>query len=408
MSRILPVLFFLITSLSSFAQTKTGLDILSNERSASLKGKRVGFICNQTSLSNTDEFGPDLLLESKVKLAAIFSPEHGFTGIRKAGVESDTATSYKGIPIYSLYGGTRKPTKAMLAGITTLVFDIQDIGVRPYTYLSTMILAMEAAAENKIEFIVLDRPNPLGGDRIEGNMLDTTLKSFVGQVPVPYIHGMTLGELAQMAKGERWFNNAAKLNLHVVKLQNWKRHMRWSDTKLEWMAPSPNIPTPDAAFGAAMVGAIGELGILSIGMGTDAPFLRIGSRLISQARLHQVIDSIKPFNVQLIDENYTAPFEYSTKYYNGIRFELPASAIIGELYSMQFKMLQTLISSDTNLLRSYNATTFSTKNMFDKVTGTRELRRCIESGGNLEELFGKWRMESARFREARKKYLLYN
>jgi len=407
MPRVLPVYFFLFLALSCVAQTRTGLDVLSNEKFAMLKGKRIGFICNQTSLSSTDEFGPDLLLAAKVKLVAIFSPEHGFSGIRKAGVESDTATSYKGIPIYSLYGGTRKPTKAMLAGITTLVFDIQDIGVRPYTYLSTMVLAMEAAAENKVEFIVLDRPNPLGGERIEGNILDTTLKSFVGQVPVPYIHGMTLGELAQMAKGERWFTDASKLHLHVIKLRNWRRHMDWSATKLEWTAPSPNIPTPDAALGAAMVGAIGELGILSIGMGTDAPFQRIGSRLISQITLRQTIDSIKPFNVRIVEENYSAPFEYSTKYYNGIRFELPDSAFVGELYPMQFKLLQTLIRSDTNLLRSYNATTFSTKNMFDKVTGTRELRRCIESGGDLEELFGKWRTESARFREARKKYLLY-
>lgn len=398
----------IIILLPVFAKTSTGLDVLRSERFASLRGKRIGFICNQTSLDGTGRFGPDLLLDAKVKLAILFSPEHGFNGIRKAGVGSDTATSYRGVPIYSIYGTVRKPTMQMLAGIDALVFDMQDIGVRPYTYLSTMILAMEAAAENKIEFIVLDRPNPLGGERIEGNILDTSLKSFVGQAPVPYIHGMTLGELAQMAKGERWLNQSAKLKLRIIRMQGWKRGITWDETRLEWSPPSPNIPTPDAAFGAAMIGAIGELGILSIGIGTDAPFQRIGSRLVSQERLRCVLDSIKPDRVTLVDENYTAPFADSTKTYNGVRFELPDDRKIGDLYPMQFKMLKVLLKSDSNLLRSYNALAFGTKNMFDKVTGSRDLRRAIENGGNLDELLRKWKADTENFRKQRRKYLLYN
>ena len=409
MQRVLPVLLLQLLALISFAKTSTGLDVLANEKFSSLKGKRVGFICNQTSLSSTDKFGPDLLIDAKVKLVAIFSPEHGFTGIRKAGVESDTATAYRNVPIHSLYGAARKPTKKMLQNVDVLVFDIQDIGVRPYTYLSTMVLAMEAAAENGKEFIVLDRPNPLGGERIEGNILDTTLKSFVGQVPVPYIHGMTLGELAQMAKGERWFEQASKLNLRIIKLNNWKRYMTWHATKLEWNAPSPNVPTPEAAFGAAMLGAIGELGILSIGMGTDAPFQRIGSRLISQPTLYAVVDSTKPKNLRIIAENYTAPFEYATKNYNGIKIDFAIDTpIAGEIYPMQFIMMKTLIKSDTNLNKTYNATTFSVRQMFDKVTGTRELRKRIENNENIEELFGNWRLDAAKFRLARRKYLLYD
>src|SRR5207253_1630447 len=159
-------------------------------------------------------------------------------------------------------------------------FDIQDIGVRPYTYLSTMIYAMEAAAENGIEFIVLDRPNPLSGQRIEGNILDTAFRSFVGVAPIPYLHGMTVGELAKMAKGEKWFHHAEKLHLSVIKMTGWKRAMYWNETGLKWIAPSPNIPTFENAIGCAMFGAIGELGILSIGIGSDLPFLRLGSKLV--------------------------------------------------------------------------------------------------------------------------------
>lgn len=405
---ILCVAFLFIVS-SLHAQTSTGLEVLSGVKFATLRSKRVGFICNQTSLDAEGRFGPDLLLKGKVKLVAIFSPEHGFTGLRKAGVESDTATSYRGVPIYSLYGATRKPTAKVLSNIDVLIFDIQDIGVRPYTYVSTMVLAMEAAAENGKEFVVLDRPNPLGGERVEGNILDTSLKSFVGQIPVPYIHGMTLGELAQMAKGERWFAEADKLKLRVIRMQEWSRTMTWTATKLDWEPPSPNIPTPQAAVGCAMLGAIGELGILAIGMGTDAPFQRLGSRLASQATLKGLLDSVKAKNIRIIGEDFTAPFEYATKTYNGVRIEFPMdSIIVGEIYPMQFKMLQTLLRTDTNLAKTYNATKFSVRQMFDKVTGTRELRKRIESNGNLEELFGDWRLDAAKFRLARRKYLLYN
>src|SRR5688572_10502882 len=167
MKLLFSLLLLFLPIVSAFSRTATGLDALYSKNFASLKGKRIGFICNQTSRTATGDFGPDMLLKSKVTIVAFFSPEHGFAGMRKAGVTSDSAQTYQNIPVYSLYGDTRKPTKKMLGGITTLVFDIQDIGVRPYTYLSTMIYAMEAAAENNIEFIVLDRPNPLGGERIE-------------------------------------------------------------------------------------------------------------------------------------------------------------------------------------------------------------------------------------------------
>src|ERR1019366_2137686 len=217
------IICLILISTGVNAQVSTGLDRLVAEHFAQLKGKHLGLITNETGRTRDGKFGADLFAKSKtLKLVALFAPEHGLMGARQAGVNSDTLERFDGVPVYSLYGTTRKPTRKMLNGIDALVFDIQDVGVRPYTFLSTMILAMEATAENKIPFYVLDRPNPLSGERIEGNILDSSLKSFVGMLPVPYLHGMTLGELARMAKAKAWFRHADKLKLIVIPMTGWK------------------------------------------------------------------------------------------------------------------------------------------------------------------------------------------
>ncbi len=331
--------------------------------------KRIGLICNQTSRTHDGKFGPDVCLRKKLKLVGLFSPEHGFSGVRKAGATSDTATTYNNIPIFSLYGSTRKPTKKMLRGIDILVFDIQDIGVRPYTYLSTMILAMEAAAEAKIEFVVLDRPNPLGGERIEGNILDTTLRSFVGQVAIPYIHGMTLGEIAKMAVGERWFKTAAKLKLTVIAMTDWKRTMTWHETGLDWTPPSPNIPTFESAVGAAMFGAIGELGVLSVGIGSDTPFLRLGSRLVSREMLFDATKKSLSAELSVRAEDYTVPYADSQKTYHGVALTLPKDInTIKSLYQAQFKIFSALLK-DTNFSKSYTAVVFHRNGCLKRLPG---------------------------------------
>ncbi|HEY6170974.1 MAG TPA: DUF1343 domain-containing protein [Candidatus Kapabacteria bacterium] len=407
MKNVLILLTLLLSVSSGFSRTYTALDVLYAKSFSELRGKRIGFICNQTSRTATRDFGPDILLKSKANIVAFFSPEHGFAGVRKAGVASDSTEMYNGVPVYSLYGDTRRPTKKMLAGITTLVFDIQDIGVRAYTYLSTMILAMEAAAENNIEFIVLDRPNPLGGERIEGGILDTSLKSFVGIIPIPYIHGMTLGELAQMAKGERWFKGAEKLKLKVIKMESWKRAMTWDRTGLKWTPPSPNIPTYESAVGCAMFGALGELGVISVGIGSDQPFLRIGSRLAKSERMKMILQSYLPSDVFLEIEDFTTPFGDTIKTYNGIRIDLPPITPSGEIFSAQFSFLADLIATDANIAKAYAATITSSKRMFDKVVGTSQLRGNIEAG-NGSGLTQEWKKECNGFRTKRQKYLLYN
>ncbi len=408
MKRIFVVIVLVLSITPVHSRTTTALDGLYTKNFSELRGKRIGFICNQTSRTATNDFGPDVLNKSKgITVVAFFSPEHGFGGVRKAGIKSDTIENYQGIPVHSLYGSTRKPTKEMLRGVNTLVFDIQDIGVRAYTYLSTMILAMEAASENNLEFIVLDRPNPLGGERIEGGILDTSLKSFVGIIPIPYIHGMTLGELAEMAKGERWFKGAEKLKLKVIKMESWKRAMTWDRTGLKWTPPSPNIPTYESAVGCAMFGALGELGLISVGIGSDEPFLRLGSRLAKAERMKMILQSYLPSDVFVELEDFTTPFGDTIKSYNGIRVVLPPASPSGEIFSAQFSFLADLIATDTNIAKAYAATITSSKRMFDKVVGSSQLRKNIEAGlsGGLTQ---EWKTECSAFRTKRQKYLLYN
>jgi uncharacterized protein YbbC (DUF1343 family) len=296
----------------------------------------------------------------------------------------------------------------MLAGVNALVFDIQDVGVRPYTFLSTMVLAMEAAAENGIAFYVLDRPNPLSGDRIEGNVLDPALKSFVGQVPVPYLHGMTLGELAQMAKAKAWFNASGALELHVVAMTGWKRSMYWPETGLAWTAPSPNVPHFESAVGLAMFGASGELGVLSVGVGSDQPFLRLGSTILPDSALFRAATGALPFRFSF--DRFTATTSAGTKSYAGMRIDpdnLKVSDLraAASLYTPQYTILSRLIDYPAfrNALQQLPA---STRTMYDKVTGRRGTLDDLLAG-RIVAIANGWQAEAERFRTERKPYLLY-
>lgn len=391
------------------AHVVLGLENLIEQKWAPLKGRKVGLIVNQTSRTSKGEFGPELFAaQSSFKLTKLFSPEHGLQGKRQAGVTSDTIETFKGVPVYSLYGTHRKPTKKMLEGIDALVFDIQDIGVRPYTYVSTMILAMEAAAESNVPFFVLDRPNPLSGERIEGNVIQEDLRSFVGQVPVPYIHGMTLGEIANMAIGESWFASAKKLKLTVIPLKFWKREMYWPETALPWTPPSPNIPRPESAVGAAMLGALGELGVLSIGIGTDQPFMRVGSTVTSSDNIFNALCGGLAQNVVQVRDTFTATTSEGTKTYRGVKLQLPSKwSLMGDLYPGQFIMLQKLLT-DKTIRGVFEQRPQNVKQMFDKVVGKRDLHAALLSGQDVMPLIETWKADATAFRAMRKKYLLYS
>ncbi|HRU63568.1 MAG TPA: DUF1343 domain-containing protein, partial [Paludibacteraceae bacterium] len=263
--------FSCIFSLSA-KRVMTGIEVLKEQNFKLLEGKRVGLITNPTGVDVNLKSTIDLLNEApNVKLVALYGPEHGVRGnVYAGGTISNEIDEKTGLPVYSLYGKTRKPTPEMLKGIDMLVYDIQDVGCRSYTYISTLGLAMEAAAENNIEFVVLDRPNPLGGEKIEGNITEDAFISFVSQFKIPYIYGQTCGELAFMLNEENMLKKKCKLT--IVKMKNWNREMKWEDTGLEWVIASPHIPHKHSSYFYPVTGILGELNYLSIGVGYTLPF----------------------------------------------------------------------------------------------------------------------------------------
>ena len=255
----------------------TGADVLVTSGFEALDGMRVGLVVNHTARSG-DRHLIDWTHEApNVELGALFGPEHGIRGDEDAGAKiEDGIDDATGVPVYSLYGQNRRPTPDMMAGLDGLVFDIQDVGARFYTFISTMGLSMQSAAEAGVPFIVLDRPNPLGGHRIEGTVRDSSLVSFVSQYTIPVRHGLTVGELARMIQGEGWLPGLEALDLRVVEMQGWSRDMYWPETGLEWIAPSPNLPS----FEAAMIypgTCFFEATTASEGRGTPEPFLTVGA-----------------------------------------------------------------------------------------------------------------------------------
>ena len=255
-----------------------GIDVLVKDKKfAQLKGKRIGLITNQTGVNMEMRSTLDLFLDADLKIVALFSPEHGGMGQSYAGENVKDMKGPRGIPIYSLHGNTRRPTVKMLSGIDILIYDIQDIGSRSYTFTSTLFYVMEEAAKLHIPLLVLDRPNPINGVVVDGPMLKDKWRSFIGYINVPYCHGMTVGELALL------FNQEHRIGckLDVIPMRGWKRGMSFKDTGLNWIPTSPNIPEGDTPLFYATTGIIGELGIVSIGIGYTLPFKIIGAPWIN-------------------------------------------------------------------------------------------------------------------------------
>ena len=257
-----------------YSTTLTGLDVLAAGNFAELRGKKVGLITNQTGISREGKRNVDLMVQAGIHVVALFSPEHGFGGVEdKPGIDNTVDPRHGSPRLGAFYGATNRPTREMLAGIDTLVFDIQDIGARFYTYESTMLYAMEEAAKAKIRFVVLDRPNPLTGTRVEGPMLDKSELSFVGAFPLPLRHGLTIGELASLENGELGLG----ADLQVVRMSAWKRDQWFDFTTLPWVNPSPNIRNLNAAILYPALAMLEYSTNYSVGRGTDKPFEQIGA-----------------------------------------------------------------------------------------------------------------------------------
>jgi uncharacterized protein YbbC (DUF1343 family) len=348
-----------------------------------LKGKNIGLVVNQTS-KVFDEHLVDVLLQNHINIKLIFAPEHGFRGNRDAGEKFDSSVDTKtGIPLVSLYGKNRKPSLSTMEDLDIIVFDIQDVGVRFYTYISTMHYMMEAAADVGVEFIVLDRPNP-NGPFVDGPILEKEFRSFVGMHPIPLLHGMTVAELALMIKGEGWLTTEKELALSVVKVKNYKRFIAYSlPTK-----PSPNLPNAQSIALYPSL-AFFEATPVSIGRGTDFPFQVIGHN-----------------NVNIGNFTFTP-------------VSTPGSASKPKLMNvvLQGEDLRRADSHGLNLrfiLQWYEAfaekdiTFFNSPKFMDKLAGTDKLRKAIIEGQSADQIKLSWRAGITKFKKNRQPYLLYD
>jgi uncharacterized protein YbbC (DUF1343 family) len=391
----------------SKAKVKTGIEVLRERNFDILKGKRVGLVTNPTGVDSKLKSTIDILFESPdVNLVALYGPEHGVRGNYSAGEYVDFyIDETTKLPVYSLYGKTRKPTAEMLKDVDVLVFDIQDIGSRSYTYISTMGLVMEAAAENDKEVVILDRPNPLGGNRVEGNLVEEGYYSFVSQFSVPYIHGLTVGELATLLNEEGLLNNKAKCKLSVVKMDGWNRSMYFEETGLPWVLTSPHIPHPYSAFYYAASGIVGELrGVVSIGIGYTLPFQTFAAEWINSVELANKMNSYQLPGVVFRPITYKPYYAFGKdKMLNGVQIHILDYDVV-ELIPIQFYFLQAVYE----LYRKSLITESSNNDMFDKVLGTNKIRELFIKNHKAEDIFSYLKKDTDNFRTISKKYYLYN
>jgi uncharacterized protein YbbC (DUF1343 family) len=374
--------------------TRTGIDVLKAQNFAALRGKRVGLITNQTGLDSYGHRTIDLLVQADgVKLVAIFSPEHGIAGLADAAV-SNLADAPTGLPIYSLYGATRRPTAEMLHGLDVLVFDIQDAGVRFYTYITTMAYCMEAAAQQHIAFFVLDRPNPLGGEVIEGPVLDRDRTSFVGYFPMPVRYAMTMGELAQMFNAE----NKIGADLHVVAMEEWHRRDTFDMTGLAWIPPSPALRTLRANFLYPGIEIL-QAGGVSVGRGTPTPFELIGVPWIDSAALLAALNANKLPGVEFAATQFTpASGLYSGTVCNGIS--------IGVRDRESFRPMLMGLEIAAALHHLY-PDQFHVEKMIE-LLGSQSTVERLERADDTKKIVAGWTSDLDRFRSMRAKYLLYH
>lgn len=400
------ILFFL---LPAFGQVKTGIEVLRERGFEPLRGKRVGLITNPTGVDGQLRSTIDILHQAPgVELVALYGPEHGVRGEYPAGElidnKQDPAT---GIPMFSLYGSTRKPTSEMLKGIDLLVYDIQDIGSRSYTYISTLGLAMEAAAENGIELMVLDRPNPLGGLKMEGPLVEPGFISFVSQFPIPYVHGLTVGELARFLNGEGLLAKGVQCKLTVIEMEGWNRGMSFEETGLHWVPSSPHIPHAHSAYFYPVSGILGELYVVNIGVGYTLPFQTFAIDWINDAEeLTRRLNRLGIPGVLFRPIHYRAYYtDMKDKMLHGVQVHL-TDLQQAPLSLIQFYVLQELhkLYPGKNVFRMCLESRLP---MFDKVAGTDKVRLAFEKRFLVEDILSLWNQDIPAFRQKAETYFLY-
>lgn len=375
-----------------------GIEVLLKEEKNVLSGKKVGLITNPTGIDSKLTSIVDLLHDDPdINLTALFGPEHGVRGDAQAGASVEYYIDEKtGLPVYSLYGKTKKPTPEMLKDVEVLVFDIQDVGTRYYTYIYTMAYAMEAAKENDIPFIVLDRPNPQGGETVDGPVLEPEFSSFVGLYPIPLKHGMTVGELATL------FNKEFKIgaDLKVIKMKGWKRDMDYDDTGLPFVLPSPNMPTVSTTFAYPATGLIEGTNV-SEGRGTTKPFELIGAPYINSDELAGKLNALRLPGVKFRAASFTPTFsKHAGKLSHGVEIYITDreefKAVPTGLHII--KTIQDLYPGDFEFLAANN---------FNLLIGNGWIMSRIKEGTTINEILKEYQVKQDAFKKVRKNYLLY-
>ena len=388
---------------SEARQVRSGIEVLLSDSLHLVQGKNVGLLTNHTGIYWTSDgiVGStiDALYEANnVDLVALYAPEHGIRGQEQAGAAIDSGRDERtGVPIHSLYGEVRKPTPAMLEGVDVLLFDMQDIGARYYTYVSTMALAMEAAGEQDIPFIVLDRPNPVRGDVVQGNLLKSGYETFVGMYPVPMRHGMTAGELAQLYVGEF----GLEVDLHVVPLDGWTRDMTFDQTQLPWVPPSPNMPSLESAL-AYPGTCLFEGTPISVGRGTARAFQWVGAPWLDGVQLAESLNGYGINGVRFESTTFT-PRNAGDRKFEGQEVSgvllIPESTDYDASKAAVAMLLETYSMSGDNWLWA--------DAHFDRLAGTDSLRLSIEADADFAELISAWESENQAFEQLRSPYLIY-
>lgn len=394
---------------------KVGIEVLESRGFEGLIGKRVGLVTNPSGVDRNLRSTIDILNDApEVNLKKLFAPEHGVRGdIYAGGRVEDGKDPVTGLPVFSLYGATRKPTADMVSGLDIVVYDIQDVGSRSYTFISTLGLVMRTCAEQGIEVMVLDRPNPLGGNKVEGCVVEDGFHSFVSEFKIPYIYGLTVGELATLINeeglncGEKGDQKPLKCELSVVPMEGWSRNMLFEDTKLPWVLPSPNIPYPQSAINYPSAGIVGEFqNYLNIGIGYTLPFGVFAAEWIDADKLKARLDSYNLPGIAFRTIHFK-PFSGSAqgKLIHGVQYHYTdfeaACCTLTQFYVMQAIYELYPAKNPFKLSPGRNG-------MIDKVCGTDYVRTTFEKRLKVADISDYWSKDVKGFKELSRKYLMYD
>lgn len=394
--------------LCASAQVKPGIEVLRDGGFNELQNKRVGLITNPSGVDNNLKSTIDILHEAPgVELTGLYAPEHGVRGDVHAGDHvSNFVDPATGVTVYSIYGKNRKPSAEMLKDVDALIYDIQDNGCRSFTFISSMGLAMDACAELGKEFIVLDRPNPVGGNKIEGNIVEDSCFSFVSQFPIPYLYGLTPGELATYLNEEGLLQSGKKVNLTVIPMENYTREMTFAETGMPWVLPSPHIPNPEAALLYPASGILGELNYMNIGVGYTLPFKLFCQSWVNADELAKALNDLKIPGV-MFRPIHIKPFYAFAKgeQLQGVELYI-TDAQAAPLSLIQFYVMQEIarLYPDHKAFETADKGRF---NMFDKVVGSKNIRRLFGKDYKVDDIKDYWNKDVETFREKSSKYHLY-